>query len=186
LIKRRQFPPDPASVAAARRFALSALGGCDAPTAESVELMVSELATNSIRHAGAGFEIRVEHRGTEIRVEVRDGGGGGPPLRSPRPEDPHGRGLRIVDMLAARWGIDHGADAGKTVWFILHATAGERRGARGQRDAAPVRSSRVSSRASGNSDRTFSAAARSSTRIRSASETVSASPARSATRRSNS
>jgi hypothetical protein len=40
-------------------------------------------------------------------------------MRSPAPEDVSGRGLRIVDMLAARWGVRYDADAGKTVWFTL-------------------------------------------------------------------
>jgi hypothetical protein len=42
-------------------------------------------------------------------------------MRSPSPEDVSGRGLRIVDLLAARWGVRYDADAGKTVWFTLTA-----------------------------------------------------------------
>jgi anti-sigma regulatory factor (Ser/Thr protein kinase) len=187
VIRRRRFPPDPASVAEARRFAVAAARGCHPIVVESLELMISELATNAIRHAGAPFEIRLDRRNAEIRAEVRDAGDGEPRLRTPRLEDPHGRGLRIVDMLAARWGIDHGAGGGKTVWFTLATdTAEDRRGRRPQRPAAPVRSDSVTSRATGNSERSFSAAARSSTRMRSASSTVPGSPARSATRRSSS
>jgi hypothetical protein len=42
-------------------------------------------------------------------------------MRSPSPEDVSGRGLRIVDLLAARWGVRYDANAGKTVWFTLTA-----------------------------------------------------------------
>lgn len=175
--ERRRFPADPASVAAARRFTGAVLHGGDPAVLESVALMVSELATNAICHAGVGFEVRIERRRSGVRVEVQDTGSGDPHLRNPRPEDDHGRGLRIVDMLAARWGVEPGRRAGKTVWFELPDAT---------RDQARSRSARVTSSASPNSERRRSAAPRSSTRMRSASCIVSGSPARSATLRSSS
>jgi hypothetical protein len=54
-----------------------------------------------------------------VRVEVRDTASGQPAMRSPGPEDTSGRGLRIVDMLAARWGVRYASGEGKTVWFTL-------------------------------------------------------------------
>ncbi len=44
-------------------------------------------------------------------------------MRSPRPTDPSGRGLKIIDMLSAEWGVDHRAATGKTVWFVVPDTA---------------------------------------------------------------
>jgi anti-sigma regulatory factor (Ser/Thr protein kinase) len=117
----RSFPAEVTSVAAARRFAAGLVTNGPAELRETVELMVSELATNCIRHVNASFEVSIERRGDSYHVEVRDDGGGRPAMRSPSPEDVSGRGLRIVDLLAARWGVRYDANAGKTVWFTLTA-----------------------------------------------------------------
>jgi hypothetical protein len=85
--------------------------------------MVSELATNCIRHTDGGFELTITRTGGGIRVEATDGAGGTPAMRSPKPTDPSGRGLKIVDMLSAEWGVDQHAAAGKTVWFTVPDTA---------------------------------------------------------------
>jgi anti-sigma regulatory factor (Ser/Thr protein kinase) len=115
----RTFPAEPRSVATARHFATSMLAGDAAELRDAVELMVSELATNCIRHVNASFEVSVEQSEQSLHVEVRDQGAGRPVMRSPSPDDLTGRGLRIVDLLAARWGVRYDADAGKTVWFTL-------------------------------------------------------------------
>jgi len=117
--RTRNFSADPLSIRSARRFAVSALGGSPARTLEAVELMVSELATNSIRHAGTGFQLTVTRAGERIRIEVTDHAGGTPRLRHPGPEEPSGRGLQIVDMLSEQWGIMDDRAPGKTVWFTL-------------------------------------------------------------------
>ena len=117
--RMRTFRADPRSVHAARRFAVDALDGTPAPALEAVELMVSELATNCIRHEQASFDVTVVRSGREIRVEVTDSGNGSPIMRSPGPEEPSGRGLQIVDMLSERWGVQPKTPSGKTVWFTL-------------------------------------------------------------------
>jgi anti-sigma regulatory factor (Ser/Thr protein kinase) len=123
--KARRFPGEPPSVPAARRFATQALKGVSGDTLDAVELMVSELATNCVRHASTAFDLTViKERGT-IRVEVTDCAGGTPAMRSPGPEDPTGRGLQIVNMFSERWGVDHGSAKGKTVWFTISARASE-------------------------------------------------------------
>jgi anti-sigma regulatory factor (Ser/Thr protein kinase) len=119
----RRFPHEPESVPAARRFATSALRDVSRETLESVELMVSELATNCIRHTDCGFELVITRTGSDIRVEATDRAGGTPRMRSPAPTDPTGRGLKIVDMLSAEWGVDRGEAPGKTVWFTVPDTA---------------------------------------------------------------
>jgi anti-sigma regulatory factor (Ser/Thr protein kinase) len=118
----RTFPHEPESVPAARRFAMSALRGVSTDTLEAVELMVSELATNCIRHTDSGFELTITRTGGDIRVAATDGAGGRPEMRSPKPTDPSGRGLKIIDMLSAEWGVDQRAAAGKTVWFTVADT----------------------------------------------------------------
>ncbi|MGA2925541.1 MAG: ATP-binding protein [Solirubrobacteraceae bacterium] len=121
MIETRTFPCDRGSVPAARRFATDALAGSADELLQTVALMVSELATNCIRHVDAEFELTIRRTSSEIRVEVSDRGAGMPAMRSPGPNDPTGRGLRIVDMLSQRWGVTPKACAGKTVWFTVAA-----------------------------------------------------------------
>jgi anti-sigma regulatory factor (Ser/Thr protein kinase) len=121
--RARSFSAEPQSVGAARRFAVAVLGDAPADVLEAVKLMVSELATNSIRHAETGFDLSICHVQGAIRVEVTDHAGGTPTVRSPGPEDPSGRGLRIVSMLSEAWGVERAATPGKTVWFTLREAA---------------------------------------------------------------
>jgi anti-sigma regulatory factor (Ser/Thr protein kinase) len=85
-----------------------------------LELLVSELVTNSIRHAGLAAEdpvrLRVTHRAGRVRIAVRDGGRGfaAPSQEGRDPLTPGGHGLLIVDAMSERWGID--CVDGCTVW----------------------------------------------------------------------
>ncbi len=115
----RNFPPAPESVPAARRFATEALSELDPRALEAVKLMVSELATNCVRHAHTGFELTIRRARGEVRIEVTDCAEGTPRMRSPAPDEPTGRGLQIVNMLAEAWGVDRSTGAGKTVWFTV-------------------------------------------------------------------
>lgn len=107
------------SIGQARRFASQVLRGVPSEVVETVALMVSELATNCIRHTDSRFELTVSRTADEVRVEATDQGQGEPVVRSPGPTDPSGRGLQIVDMLAGHWGVEHRRGRGKTVWFTL-------------------------------------------------------------------
>jgi anti-sigma regulatory factor (Ser/Thr protein kinase) len=108
-----------ASVGAARRFVSQAICGVPAEVVETVALLVSELASNCIRHTDSRFKLAVTTTPVEIRVEATDGGTGEPAVRTPAPSDPTGRGLQIVDMLAKDWGVEQLPGAGKTVWFTV-------------------------------------------------------------------
>jgi anti-sigma regulatory factor (Ser/Thr protein kinase) len=121
--RMRSFPAIPQSVHAARRFATDTLSSSPASTVEAVELMVSELATNCIRHERTNFHITILGSAQEIRVEVTDSGSGTPTMRSPGPDEPSGRGLQIVDMLSDSWGVEPEHPSGKTVWFTMPAAA---------------------------------------------------------------
>jgi anti-sigma regulatory factor (Ser/Thr protein kinase) len=105
-------------VPAARRFATRTLAGLPEEIMEAVELMVSELATNCVLHTDGEFEITIIQTAGEVMVEAVDDGPGEPQLRSPAPTDPHGRGLLIIDRLAAAWGVDQ-RDRRKVVWFAV-------------------------------------------------------------------
>lgn len=86
-----------------------------------VELAVSELLGNVVRHVGPGapVRLRVSGDGTTTRVEVTDRTGDAVPApRSPSPDEESGRGLALLEALAVRWGVVRGA-GGKTVWCEL-------------------------------------------------------------------
>ena len=139
MIQQRTLPPDPSSAMAARRFARDVLKTWrEGDSTDVVQLLVSELVTNAVLHAGSKVEVSVRHRGEWLRVEVVDES---PVLPGPREftdDAATGRGLALLDMLADDWGVEPIADHGKVVWFEVpaaHAQEGaqdttvERRGA---------------------------------------------------------
>ncbi|MEU6063315.1 MULTISPECIES: ATP-binding protein [Streptomyces] len=81
------------------------------------ELLVSELATNALRHAASRFRLTLLASHGVLRCEVAD-----TDRRAPEVLDAgiteSGRGMTLVDALARRWGC-HLDGAGKTVWFEL-------------------------------------------------------------------
>src|SRR5437588_6873962 len=121
--QRRVFDHAPESVPLARRFAGEAILGAPEDVVETVTLLVSELATNCIRHARGGFELAVNQTEHQIKVEATDGSRGQPVVRSPGPSDPTGRGLQIIDMLSSDWGVEPRGDDGKTVWFTVELSS---------------------------------------------------------------
>lgn len=124
MIHRRSFPNQASAVAAARAFVLSALPQLDQGPRERVELMVSELSTNAVKHAQSPFNVTVLTEEDRVRVEVNDEGERAPVPRHPAPTDTTGRGLVIVQALSDEWGVDlHDGD--KTVWFTLRMRAGQ-------------------------------------------------------------
>jgi anti-sigma regulatory factor (Ser/Thr protein kinase) len=82
------------------------------------KLLVSELATNAVIHAGAPFAVSVRADGSTVRISIRDWSTMRPRLRDAGPAALSGRGLRLVDALADGWGVDADPD-GKTVWAEL-------------------------------------------------------------------
>ncbi|HEY1828368.1 MAG TPA: SpoIIE family protein phosphatase [Acidimicrobiales bacterium] len=120
------FACEAASIKKARRFMAECVAHLGLECLPDVQLMVSELATNAVQHAGSGFDITVEQVSPDaVRVEVRDFGLGTPRL-SHREEEVGGggRGLHIVDLLSQSWGTDsRQGGTGKSTWFIV--TTGE-------------------------------------------------------------
>jgi anti-sigma regulatory factor (Ser/Thr protein kinase) len=108
----------------ARRAVRETLGGAVSDrTLEDVELLVSELATNSVRHAGCGEldELAMDAQVREDRVLVRvyDGGKGfdGAAPQKAEPQQAGGYGLVLLDRLADAWGVLRGDRF--CVWFEL-------------------------------------------------------------------
>jgi two-component sensor histidine kinase len=119
----RAFAPYASSVPDVRRYVTDTLAHLPLDLCRTAGLLVSELATNAIRHAdGLDFEVTVRQQPDTGRVWVgiSDAGTGYPARRSPKVTDEHGRGLQLVSSLADRWGVRRirGTDT-KTVWFEL-------------------------------------------------------------------
>ena len=129
-----RVPSSPAAAATARH----AVGGLrhylDREVRENAELLVTELVTNSVRHADLSemdhIEIKLEASGEAVLVEVADCGQGfrgrqpGPSARAAQaaqPERTSGWGLYLVDHIASRWGIVE--DEETRVWFELRPGA---------------------------------------------------------------
>jgi anti-sigma regulatory factor (Ser/Thr protein kinase) len=122
--QERDFPNAARSVGAARHYVLGALAGthaADLPDViDVIAVLVSELASNCVVHAGTPFTVAVEGSDTAVRVDVTDQGGGVPAVRHPAPRQESGRGLQLVQAFADRWGITNARRGhGKTVWFTI-------------------------------------------------------------------
>lgn len=114
-----------ASVRAARERLRKELGSrCPASRMEDARLVVSELVANALRHArplddhtiAVGWSVRPD----VLRLTVTDGGS---PSSVPAPRRPGdlatgGRGLKIVQSLVQRWGVES-QEASTTVWAEL-------------------------------------------------------------------
>jgi sigma-B regulation protein RsbU (phosphoserine phosphatase) len=85
--------------------------------AVDARLVVSELVTNAVVHAGTEIELNVVVCGDAIRIEVTDLGADLPRIWADG-DDTTGRGLPIVEALARAWGVVE-RSAGKTVWCEL-------------------------------------------------------------------
>jgi anti-sigma regulatory factor (Ser/Thr protein kinase) len=117
-----ELPALPASVAEARS-ALDSFAGIPDAVRQDARLLLSELVTNSIRHAGLDttrsirLELAVER--SSLRVDVIDEGLGFGTASSGH-HDPTGPGwgLALVARIADRWGVVEG-DGVTTVWFEL-------------------------------------------------------------------
>jgi two-component sensor histidine kinase len=80
-------------------------------------LVASELVSNVVAHAPTDFVVRLASENDRIRIEVSDGSSIIPAVRDLRVS---GFGLRIVEALSDRWGIES-SDSGKDVWAEFHA-----------------------------------------------------------------
>ena len=92
---------------------------------EDVLLLVTELVTNSYRHAGvsrAGWiDLHVTARRDCVRVEVKDEGPGFQVSgRIVGADVSGGWGLYLIDHLTNRWGVAH--DGLTCVWFEIDRT----------------------------------------------------------------
>jgi anti-sigma regulatory factor (Ser/Thr protein kinase) len=111
----------PESARLARRFITefskaSRLSDDDCHTAA---LLTSELVTNAVRYGGSRATLEARRPSGVLRISVEDDN---PELPeeglAPTYRAESGRGIMLVDALAARWGVER-RTGGKAVWFEL-------------------------------------------------------------------
>jgi anti-sigma regulatory factor (Ser/Thr protein kinase) len=119
------LPMGPAAAATARATLTRWLAGhVPGEVLDDARLLASEVVTNSIGHAelrdGASIRLAVQLRNGALRVEVRDPGVTGEVVpREPDRERGGGFGLKLVDVIATRWGVNR--TGGTHVWFEVDA-----------------------------------------------------------------
>ncbi|WP_263118177.1 ATP-binding protein [Cellulomonas sp. RIT-PI-Y] len=126
--ERWTVPSRLSAVPTARRWAARFLSGRGLPEdlVDTVELLVSELVTNAVRHADTGavsVALRIEP--TRLLVEVQDDDPLPPSLVTARPGDVGGRGIGMLALAGAEWGVTDRGTTGKAVWFALPLTSTE-------------------------------------------------------------
>lgn len=110
----------PRAAGRARRELSRLRADLDPRLMESMRLLVTELVTNSVRHAGAasvGLAVAVST--SDVRVEVSNQGAA---FQPPPPGTPGGAaggwGLFLVERLADDWGVDDSPGVTR-VWFEI-------------------------------------------------------------------
>ena len=125
---RLRVEPDPEAVAGTRCFTRerAAALGADEEAQASAALLVSELMTNVVLHARTSALVDVTGHGDCICVSVTDGSPMQPLLSGLRPIEVNGRGMWLVNDMAATNGVecdDAIAPGGKRVWFTIAKVA---------------------------------------------------------------
>jgi anti-sigma regulatory factor (Ser/Thr protein kinase) len=111
------LPADREAPGEARRLLVDALRtrGCEGASVDAAALVLSELASNVVRHVGLPFLVQATLGDSTLRLVVEDPvppiGDGSMPIRPTH-------GLGVVDALARQWGIEP-APRGKLVWAEL-------------------------------------------------------------------
>jgi anti-sigma regulatory factor (Ser/Thr protein kinase) len=123
----------------ARRYTRSFLHSCRGmteDTAQTAELLVSELVTNSVRFSGdpartlryseranAGLiSLSLRHFPDGLLIEVYDTDSNPPVRSSPDDDAENGRGLMLVDALSKEWSYFFLPGGGKVVYCFLEIT----------------------------------------------------------------
>jgi anti-sigma regulatory factor (Ser/Thr protein kinase) len=116
-----ELPPVPSSIPTARHLAGELLRSWEVRAdLDDAALLVTELVSNVIDHVGgeATLTVEVNSSGDWLRIGVVDGSAVVPVVQELDQARPRGRGLRMLQLIASRWGHEE-HDGGKRVWFEL-------------------------------------------------------------------
>ncbi|MEV0420415.1 ATP-binding protein [Streptosporangium canum] len=128
LLGHAEFPGTPYSVSTARLWVRDLLSGRIADAVlDDVVLLLSEVVTNAVVHSDSGrapggsVMVCLGVGGGLVHVEVIDDGSATsvPFIRAANADSDGGRGLFLVEVMAAGWGTHHDDEAGNAVWFHL-------------------------------------------------------------------
>jgi anti-anti-sigma regulatory factor len=112
--------PVPSATAAARGLVDEACTRWRLPAvADAAALIATELVANAVRHAHTQIVFGVAHRLSFLHLSCRDCNSD-PPLRRDAGDDETGRGLLIIESMAASWGFSPTPD-GKVVWATVRS-----------------------------------------------------------------
>jgi len=101
----------------ALRTILTGWGLHDRDWLDTAEVIVSELVSNAVRHGGGCLAFMADMHDQQVTVSAADGSEVLPERRDPTTDG--GRGLMLIELLCARWGVDHNYQGGKRVWAVL-------------------------------------------------------------------
>jgi anti-sigma regulatory factor (Ser/Thr protein kinase) len=117
---RLELSPDPHSPRAARAFVREHVPDI-IDLRDTAELLVSELVTNGVLHAGTPMTLDLVARDSSVLLGVTDKRRSVPADQRPRPPSlvaENGRGIALVASIARSWGVTQRAD-GKIVWCLI-------------------------------------------------------------------
>ncbi|MDT4988156.1 MAG: hypothetical protein QOI74_2250 [Micromonosporaceae bacterium] len=117
---RQWLRSTPAAAHSAREAVAAACRDWNLPSlVDDAELLVTELVSNAVRHAGGEMELAIVVREHFLHMSVRDSSPNRPRRMVPDPHNSEGgRGLILIDAVAAGWGSIPTPD-GKVVWATL-------------------------------------------------------------------
>ena len=116
-----EIPDRPDAVRQGRQFVVEQIraAGVAGDCADDAALVAAELLANAIQHGLPPIVICAVVGEASVRVEVQDASPRIPMRLAPSTSNMTGRGLAMVEALAARWGVDQVSGGGKTVWCEL-------------------------------------------------------------------
>lgn len=120
----------PSEISRARELARKVLTDWGLAThTDLAELIVSELATNALRHGVGPITVRLSYTSdSDLWLEVHDNGRGRPVLQKTTADDEQGRGLALVDALidlhsGIRGMAVDASNSGKSIYVALSSIA---------------------------------------------------------------
>jgi anti-sigma regulatory factor (Ser/Thr protein kinase) len=123
---RWSYPPQPETPGVARRQLDPVLEGWEIGPEDrwAALLVMNELVTNAVEHAGTGLSLVVTRTSEGLLIEVSDESSAEPRLQKPGVVERRGHGLRVVQGLTCRWDWTP-TPGGKTVWATVPLTGAD-------------------------------------------------------------